>query len=133
MNDVENYIKDILKERKIHFTLIDPDEQTPKEALEIATTTIEGGTDGIMIGGSTVEGDDVEKTCKILSDNIAVLIILFPGNINSVSSYADAIFFMSYVNSTNPYWINGAQSLAAPLVKKSGMTCGASALPRRRS
>ena len=28
---------------------------------------------------------------------------------------------MSYVNSTNPYWINGAQSLAAPLVKKSGI------------
>ena len=121
MNDVENYIKDILKERKIHFTLIDPDEQTPKEALEIATAAIEGGTDGIMIGGSTVEGDDVEKTCKILSDNIAVPIILFPGNINNVSSYADAIFFMSYVNSTNPYWINGAQSLAAPLVKKSGI------------
>ena len=77
MNDVENYIKDILKERKIHFTLIDPDEQTPKEALEIATAAIEGGTDGIMIGGSTVEGDDVEETCKILSDNIAVPIILF--------------------------------------------------------
>ena len=28
---------------------------------------------------------------------------------------------MSYVNSTNPYWINGAQALAAPAVKASGM------------
>ena len=39
MKDVENYIRDILKTRKIHFTLIDPDEQTPEEALEIAMTS----------------------------------------------------------------------------------------------
>ena len=62
MKDVENYIRDILKTRKIHFTLIDPDEQTPEEALEIATQAIEGGTDGIMIGGSTVNGDEVDNT-----------------------------------------------------------------------
>ena len=121
MKDIENYIKDILKTRKLHFTLIDPDEQTPEEALDIATQAIDGGTDGIMIGGSTVDGDDVDKTCKILSENIAVPIIIFPGNISSVSKYADGIFFMSYVNSTNPYWINGAQALAAPSVKASGI------------
>lgn len=121
MKNVENYIRDILKERKIHFTLIDPDEQTPEEALEIATQAIEGGTDGIMIGGSTVNGDDVDNTCKILSENIAVPIIIFPGNTSSVSKYADAIFYMSYVNSRNPYWINGAQAIAAPSVKASGM------------
>lgn len=121
MKDVENYIRDILKSRKIHFTLIDPDEQTPEEALEIATQAIEGGTDGIMIGGSTVNGDDVNNTCKILSENIVVPIIIFPGNTSSVSEYADAIFYMSYVNSRDPYWINGAQALAAPAVKASGM------------
>jgi len=121
MKNVENYIRDILKTRKLHFTLIDLDEQTPEEALKIATEAIEGGSDGIMIGGSTVDGDDVDNTCKILSENIAVPIIIFPGNISSVSSYADAIFYMSYVNSTNPYWINGAQAIAAPAVKASGM------------
>ena len=121
MKDIENYIRDILKTRKLHFTLIDPDEQTPEEALQIATEAIEGGTDGIMIGGSTVNGDDVDNTCKILSENIAVPIIIFPGNTSSVSKYADGIFYMSYVNSTNPYWINGAQALAAPSVKAAGI------------
>ncbi len=121
MKDVENYIRDILKKRKLHFTLIVPDEQTPEEALEIATQAIEGGTDGIMIGGSTVNGEDVDNTCKILSENIAVPIIIFPGNISSVSKYADAIFYMSYVNARNPYWINGAQAIAAPAVKESGL------------
>ncbi len=121
MKDIENYIRDILKTRKLHFTLIDPDEQSPEEALKIATEAVEGGTDGIMIGGSTVNGDDVDNTCKILSENIAVPIIIFPGNTSSVSKYADGIFYMSYVNSTNPYWINGAQALAAPSVKASGI------------
>ncbi|MCC7553182.1 MAG: geranylgeranylglyceryl/heptaprenylglyceryl phosphate synthase [Methanobacteriaceae archaeon] len=121
MNVVEKQIKDILKSRKVHFTLLDPDEQSPETALEIAKAAIGGGTDGIMIGGSTVDSDDVNATCKILSENIDLPIILFPGNINSVSKYADAIFFMTYLNSNNPYWILGAQSLAAADVKKAGI------------
>ena len=120
MKDVEKYIRNILETRKIHFTLIDPDEQTPEEALNIAVEAIEGGSDGIMIGGSTVNGTDVDDTCKILSENISVPIIIFPGNTSSVSKYADAIFYMSYINSNNTYWINGAQAIAAPSVKASG-------------
>ena len=48
-------------------------------------------------------------------------IILFPGNISGVSKYADAIFFMSLLNSSNPYWITGAQALGAPIIKKMGI------------
>lgn len=48
---VEDYFHDILGERKIHLTLIDPEEQTPEEAVEIAEAAIRGGTDGIMLGG----------------------------------------------------------------------------------
>jgi phosphoglycerol geranylgeranyltransferase len=121
MNIVESQLKDILKTRKVHLTLLDPDEQSPDLAVEIAKAAIDGGTDGIMIGGSTVDSEDVDATCKALSENIDVPIILFPGNINSVSRYADAIFFMSYLNSTNPYWIVEAQSLAAASVKKAGI------------
>lgn len=121
MQIVEKQIKDILKNRKLHFTLIDPDEQTPEEALNIAKLAIEAGTDGIMIGGSTVTSEDVDNTCKILSENIEIPIIIFPGNSSSVSKYADAIFFMSYLNSNNPYWIIGAQALGAMSVKKAGI------------
>ena len=64
MKIVEEQIREILKTRKIHFTLIDPDEQTPESALEIAKLAIEGGTDGIMIGGSTVNNEEVDLTCK---------------------------------------------------------------------
>ena len=55
MENVEAHFKEILKTRKIHLTLIDPDEQSPEEAVSIAKAAIEGGSDGIMVGGSTVD------------------------------------------------------------------------------
>jgi phosphoglycerol geranylgeranyltransferase len=118
---VENQIKDILKNRKVHLTLIDPDEQSPESSVKIAKSAIAGGTDGIMLGGSTVDGEDVNRTAKALSENIDYPIIIFPGNTSNVTKYADAIFFMSFLNSNNPYWIIGAQALGAPAVKKAGI------------
>lgn len=118
---VESEIRENLKSKKLHMTLIDPDEQTPDEALDIASAAVRGGTDIILVGGSTVDKDQVDATCKILQENIEKPIIIFPGNISSVSKYADAILFMSFVNSLNPYWLVGAQALAAPSVKKSGV------------
>ncbi|MEM2192136.1 MAG: geranylgeranylglyceryl/heptaprenylglyceryl phosphate synthase, partial [Candidatus Hadarchaeales archaeon] len=38
-----------------------------------------------------------------------------------ITHYADAIFFMSLLNSRDPYFITGAQMRGAPLVKKFGL------------
>lgn len=118
---VENYIRNKLENHKLHLTLLDPEEQTPEQAVNIAKEAVAGGTDGIMLGGSTTESNELDKTAKALQENIDVPIILFPGNTSGVSKYADAIFFMSLLNSTNPYWIIGAQALGAPQVKKIGI------------
>ena len=48
-------------------------------------------------------------------------VVLFPGNITGVSRYADAILFSSLLNSTNPYFIVGAQALGAVEVHKAGI------------
>ena len=119
--NVENYIREALKDHKIHLTLLDPEEQTPEEAVSIAVNAVSGGTDGIMLGGSTTNSADLDATAKALKENVDVPIILFPGNITGVSKYADAIFFMSLLNSSNPYWITGAQALGAPMIKKMGI------------
>ena len=47
--------------------------------------------------------------------------VLFPGNITGVSQHADAILFSSLLNSTNPYFIIGAQALGAIEVHKAGI------------
>lgn len=119
--NVEGYIREVLKKGKMHLTLIDPEEQSPDKAVQIAQRAMIGGTDGIMLGGSTTDSIELDKTAKALQENIEIPIILFPGNISGVSKHADAIFFMSLLNSTNPYWITGAQALGAPVIKKMGI------------
>ncbi|MEN6553901.1 MAG: geranylgeranylglyceryl/heptaprenylglyceryl phosphate synthase [Methanobacterium sp.] len=119
--NVENYIRTTLEDHKLHLTLLDPEEQNPEEAVRIAKEAIAGGSDGIMLGGSTTEPEELDATAKALRENVDVPIILFPGNISGVSKHADAIFFMSLLNSANPYWIIGAQALAAPGIKKMGI------------
>ena len=119
--NVEDYIRELLNNRKIHLTLIDPEEQKPDEAVHTAQKAVLGGTDGILLGGSTTNSSELDATAKALQENVEVPIILFPGNISGVSKYADAIFFMSLLNSTNPYWITGAQALGAPIIKRLGI------------
>lgn len=119
--NVENYINETLKDHKLHFTLIDPDEQSPEEAATMAKAAQEANSDGILVGGSITDQDDLNLTVKAIKENTDLPVVLFPGNISGVSKYADAILFMSLLNSTNPYWITGAQALSAPSIKKMGI------------
>ena len=48
---VKNDILKILKTKKIHFSLIDPDKQSPDVAGLLAKTSEESGSSAIMIGG----------------------------------------------------------------------------------
>lgn len=119
--NVENYINETLKNHKLHITLIDPDEQTPDEAVIMAQEAKKAGTDALLIGGSITDQDELNQTVKALKENVDLPVILFPGNVTGVSKYADAVLFMSLLNSNNPYWLMGAQALAAPSVKKMGL------------
>jgi len=75
-----------------------------------------------MIGGSTgASGLVLDQTILKIKEVTDLPTILFPGSAAGVSAYADAIFFMSLLNSNNPYWIIGAQALGSPKIKKIGI------------
>ncbi|MFW9910311.1 MAG: geranylgeranylglyceryl/heptaprenylglyceryl phosphate synthase [Candidatus Thorarchaeota archaeon] len=104
----------------LHFTLLDPDPLSTnlEEVVKTAVIAEKSGSDAIMIGGSTIFGY-IDESVKAMSDAVEIPTILFPGNITGISAHADAMFFMSLLNSTNPYWIVGAQALGAPGIKMS--------------
>ena len=120
---VEKYLLEKIKtDGSIHITLIDPEKVSAQQASRIAENSENSGTAAIMIGGSTFASqahlDDVVKKIK---SAVKIPTILFPNNITGISSYADAIWFMSLLNSVDPYFLMGAQILGAPLVKKYGL------------
>lgn len=122
---VQNYIKrKIEKGKKLHFTLIDPDpKKVSVDDVEWKVKHAEKfGTDAIMIGGSTgIEQKYLDKIVKKVKECCSLPTILFPNGINGISKYADAIFFMSLLNSRDPFWISHIQAQGALRVKKAGI------------
>ncbi|MGC8571691.1 MAG: geranylgeranylglyceryl/heptaprenylglyceryl phosphate synthase [Candidatus Micrarchaeia archaeon] len=117
---VELYINELLEKKGAAlFSLIDPlDYESTELAIKTAKEVSEGGTDIVLLGGSIgVQGELLDNIAKEIRENIDVPLILFPGNIATITKYADAIYFMSLLNSRNPYWITQAQILAAPAIK----------------
>jgi phosphoglycerol geranylgeranyltransferase len=123
MGKVEKYlIERIEQDGAIHITLIDPD----KVNLEVITNVkeaVEAGTSAIMIGGSigVCERNLDDIILNIKKEIKDVPIILFPGNVSGISRYADAIWFMSLLNSSNTYYIIDAQAQGAIIVERYGL------------
>jgi phosphoglycerol geranylgeranyltransferase len=120
---VEKYLLEKIKtEGSIHITLVDPEKISASDASRIAENSENSGTSAIMIGGSTfVSQAHLDDVVKAIKSTVNIPAILFPNNITGISSHADAIWFMSLLNSVDPYFLIGAQILGAPLIKKYGL------------
>ena len=116
----EYIINKVSNNKKLHFTLIDPDK--PLDRLEeISSKMVEAGTDAFLIGGSlAVTPEEASQAAKILKEH-GLPVIVFPGNINCLTPEADAVLFMILMNSLDPYYLMGAQLAGAPIIKKYGL------------
>ncbi len=120
---VEKYLLErIEKEGTIHMTLVDPEKVTSSSASRIAKDAESCNTAAIMVGGSTsISASHLDTIAKVLKESVEIPIILFPNNITGITRHADAIWFMSLLNSADPYFLMGAQVLGAPIIKKFGL------------
>lgn len=120
---VEHYLIDSIREQgAIHLTLLDPEKVTRSSARSLAKTVDKSGSTAIMVGGSTaVSVYHTDEVINAIKKRTKLPVIIFPNDLVGVSREADAIFFMSLMNSMNPYYITHAQALGAPLVKRYGL------------
>ncbi len=120
---VEAYLKKQIKRHgAICAALIDPEDFSPAKAADTAQAAAKAGVSIILVGGSTASDQGrLNQVVRAIKRRVTLPVILFPGNITGVSRYADAILFSSLLNSTNPYFIVGAQALGAMEVFKSGL------------
>ncbi|HEC96054.1 MAG TPA: geranylgeranylglyceryl/heptaprenylglyceryl phosphate synthase [Euryarchaeota archaeon] len=118
---VAKYIEDKLSEG-IHMTLIDPEKVNGEEAARIAESAYSAGTDAIMVGGSTgFTRERFEEVVLGIKEAANIPTIIFPSGSKSLTKYADAIFFMSLLNSESREMIVGEHVKAARIIKELGL------------
>lgn len=119
---VYDYLLERRSRGRLHMTLIDPDKQTPEEARKLAADAATAGTDAIMVGGSTgVTQAKVDATVLAIKEAAKVPTILFPASAANLSPHADAVYFMSLLNSQDPRFIIGEQRLGAGILRAWGL------------
>ena len=123
-----------------HILVIDPDDQTPDMAAKRSIACVLAGTQCIFVGGSTaVDGTPVHDTVVAIQEALELCkwnatqdsdssedvwnipVLLFPAGARALSSAADAITFMTLMNSTNLQFVMGEQVLGGPIVQKMGI------------
>jgi phosphoglycerol geranylgeranyltransferase len=105
-----------------HLTLIDPDSQSPQVAGEMAHAAAKGGTDGIMVGGSVgASGAVLIETVSQIKSRTDLPVILFPSSVAGLCDNADAVFFMSLLNTRSTSYLIENQAMGAPLVLRYGI------------
>ncbi|KAA3613270.1 MAG: geranylgeranylglyceryl/heptaprenylglyceryl phosphate synthase [Calditrichaeota bacterium] len=100
--------------------LIDPDKIENENIPGFIERCISAGVDIFFIGGSLLNGNEFDNKIKLIkshAENIPV--IIFPGNVNQLSQYADALLYLSLISGRNPDYLIGNQVLAAPVIRKS--------------
>ena len=111
-----------LEKKKIHMTLVDPGKMDADTIGAIGAQAQKAGTTAIMVGGSThLSEAKVDECVLALRRDTSLPIILFPPSASTLSRYADALYFMSMLNSRDIRFIVGEQLKGAPMIKAMGL------------
>ena len=99
---VEEYLRDRLTGGPLHFTLIDPDKSPGEKAAALARGAVALGSHAILLGGSTgISQEVMGEAARTIKTAVSVPVIIFPEGAGSLTPDADAILFMSLLNSRN--------------------------------
>ena len=107
-----------LKHGPLHFTLIDPDKSPGDSAAAVARGAAELGSDAILLGGSTgISPEKMAQAARAIKEAARLPVIIFPEGPASLTKEADAVLFMSLLNSRNLDLVIRAHAKAAPAVR----------------
>ena len=115
-------LKQSVKKKGAGFiVLIDPDKKNDENIIGLVENANLNGADAIFVGGSIMMDSFYNDRIKKIKSISNIPVILFPGGVNQISKYFDAILFMSLLSGRNPHYLIGEQVLAAPIVKDIGI------------
>lgn len=122
MGRVLDYLAQRLTRGPIHFTLIDPEKSVPERAADTASGAVALGSDVILLGGSTgISRERMESVARAVKDTVKVPVVIFPEGPASLTPAADAVLFMSLLNSRNLDLVIRVHARAAPAIRQMGL------------
>jgi len=119
---VERRLLAALSQGPVHLTLIDPEKSPGARAGEVARGAVAAGTHAILLGGSTgITPKLMGAAATAIREAANVPSIIFPEGPGSLAPEADAVLFMSLLNSRNLDLVIRAHARAAPVVRRLGL------------
>ena len=113
-----NYLKKTIdKKGAAYVVLIDPDKKNNQSIEKIVNLGNNSGVDAFFIGGSLIMDSEYNRRVRDIKNKSKIPIILFPGGVNQINSYFDAMLYTSIISGRNPHYLIGEQVIAAPIVK----------------
>ncbi|MHA4845089.1 phosphoglycerol geranylgeranyltransferase [Flavitalea antarctica] len=109
------------KGQKSFAVLIDPDKVDESLIEELVMLSMEAKVDYLFIGGSLVISNQLDEVVKQVKNSCDIPTILFPGSPSQISSYADALLYLSVISGRNPELLIGQHVISAPFVRQSGL------------
>ncbi|MEM3670531.1 MAG: geranylgeranylglyceryl/heptaprenylglyceryl phosphate synthase [Thermoprotei archaeon] len=106
----------------ILFGLVDPATLLRSSQILKVLETYGSVFDFILVGGSTsVWQTQVETSIAAIRSRTNKPIIIFPGGLTNLTPMADAVLFMSLMNSSNTFYLVEQQFQAAPIIRQMGL------------
>ncbi len=119
---VEEYLHERVARGPVHGTLIDPDKSPGARAARIARGAVDLGSDVILLGGSTgISREVMAAAATAVKQAVDVPVVIFPEGATSLTPAADAVLFMSLLNSRNLDLVIRTHARAAPAVRTMGL------------
>jgi putative glycerol-1-phosphate prenyltransferase len=106
-------------QKKSFALLIDPDNVSELDCIELLHLAESAAVDFLFIGGSLITGNNLGRIVEICKSNTQIPVVLFPGSSLHIDTEADAILFLSLISGRNPDFLIGQHILAAPILKRS--------------
>lgn len=109
------------QQQKAFAVLIDPDNVSLPDIVELAALCNDAKVDFVLMGGSLMLSQHLDECIKVFKKHSRIPVMLFPGSPEQLSPYADALLYLSLISGRNAELLIGAHVVSAPKVKASGL------------
>jgi len=107
--------------QKLISILLDPDKLDLEHVSNIINKINQSPATHILVGGSSFEGNHLDKIIIELRAKTNLPILLFPGHSSQISAEADGILFLQLLSGRNPEYLIEHQVNAVPILENTNL------------